>query len=122
MKKIKPRIKLGLILCTKCNKVAKYIQNEDEAEGKTGVIYCDECLSKLVYGWKTKSEHGFIQPEYTKLIGRFPHFNEDRFYDALNGITCMMDNDKNMIIYHCDILTAIKCATENRNMTIAEFD
>lgn len=122
MKTIKAKIKLGVILCTKCNKVAKDIRTELEAEGKTGIIYCDKCLSNIVYNWKTKSEYGFIQSEYIKLIERFPYFNKDRFFNALRGITCMMDENKQMIIYHCDIITAIKCATENRDIKQSEWD
>jgi hypothetical protein len=37
------------------------------------------------------------------------------------GITCMMINNQ-MVIYHCDIHTAIMCGIENRDMKPSEFD
>jgi len=75
----------------------------------------------LVYNYKTKYKQGFIQDEIEDILKNFPNINMDKFNNALNGITCIMEDD-NMIIYHCDIETALKCGIENRDMYSYEWD
>lgn len=80
-------------------------------------------LYNLVYNWPTKSEYGFIAAEQAELLKQFPDINMDKYEDALTGITCMMDEETGgLIIYHCDILTALRCGIENRNMYAYEWD
>ena len=87
--------------------------------------YTQQELRDLVYNYKTYSEHGFIQEEIEELIKLFPNFNRDKFNNAMNGNTCMMTewNGKPRIAnYHCDVITGIRCALENRTKYGYEFD
>ena len=88
------------------------------------MVYCSECLHKLVYGYPTKYPDGFLYDEYMKLIKRFnKYFNLNQFHSALGGVTCMMGKgDDGLIIYHCDIELAIQCGMENREPTASEWD
>lgn len=79
-------------------------------------------LRDLVYNYETESEYGFTDNEMKELLKQFPDINMDKFNSTMRGNTCMM-NDKNEIInYHCDVLTALRCGIENRNMEWYEFD
>ena len=82
-----------------------------------------EYIDDLVNNYKTKSEYGFKSDEQQELIEIFPNINMKKYEDALDGITCAMDeSDGGFIIYHCDIKTALKCAVEDRNITASEWD
>lgn len=74
-----------------------------------------------VYNFKTKYEHGFISEEIEEILKSYPKINMDKFNDALRGNTCMMRDGK-IITYHCDIEKALYCGTENRDLTIDEWD
>ena len=78
-------------------------------------------LKNIVYNFPTKTKYGFIQSEIDDLIKDYPNINMDRFNDAMMGNTCMvLDNE--IVIYHCDILKALRCGIENRDLTWEEFD
>ena len=86
-------------------------------------------IDKLVYEYPTKHKEGFIALEEKDIVekvkAKYPElpFNENKFSDALCGITCMMDEETNgLIIYHCDIKTAILCGIEDRGMYLHEWD
>jgi hypothetical protein len=80
-------------------------------------------LYDLVYDYPTKHKEGFISSEQQELLKQFPEINMEKFSDALCGITCMMDEETGgFIIYHCDILTALRCGLENRNINSYEWD
>ena len=56
-----------------------------------------------------------------KLLSTFNILSNSKFDDALGINTCMfIDNE--LITYHCDILTALRCVTENREMRSYEWD
>ncbi len=80
-------------------------------------------LEKIVYEYPTKNKEGFIEEEMDALLSRFPkdQLNMDKWYGAMMGNTCMMRDGK-FINYHCDVLLALKCALENREPTIFEWD
>ena len=75
----------------------------------------------LIYSYKTKYVYGFINGEVEKILKMFPGINMDKFYEAMRGDTRMMI-DEQTIIYHCDLEKALRCGTENRNITFTEFD
>lgn len=80
-------------------------------------------LEDLVYNYPTKNKEGFINEEQAALIAMFPEINLDKYWDAQNGITCMMDEDtRQLIIYHCDVLLSLRCGLENRDPNISEWD
>jgi len=78
-------------------------------------------IEKLVYDYPTRYEEGFIREEIDELLKQFPKIHKNKFYDALRGITCVMRDGK-LVIYHCDILRALHCGLENRNLTLLEWD
>ena len=78
-------------------------------------LYC------LVYSYNTKYEEGYIRKELDELLSKFPDINMDKFDDALAYNTCMLKGD-DVILYHCDVLTALRCGIENRNMHVSEWD
>jgi len=79
-------------------------------------------IHKYVYDYKTKNKYGFNPIELEDLIKKFPFEIDQEKYDiAMMGNTCMME--KNMlIIYPCDVVTALTCGSEGRNMHWWEFD
>ena len=80
-------------------------------------------LQKLVYEWPTKHKMGFITPEIDTLLAKFEgKIHKDKWDDAMMGHTCGVDEEDGLIIYHCDILMALKCALGNRYMTLGEWD
>jgi hypothetical protein len=78
-------------------------------------------LEKLVYNYKTRNEAGFTAAEEKELLKQFPNISMDKYYDAMRGNTCMM-GEGGIITYHCDILKALICGLENRELTLSEWD
>jgi hypothetical protein len=78
-------------------------------------------LRDEVYNFKTKNKEGFVQSEIDALIKEHIGINMKRFNDAMMGNTCLM-RDGELVIYHCDVLTALRCGLENRDMHPYEFD
>ena len=78
-------------------------------------------IREEVNSWLTKNKQGFTHDEYMKLLENYPEINMDRFWDALNGITCM-SIDGETVVFHRDIELAIRCGMEDRSPTISEWD
>lgn len=78
-------------------------------------------LEEKIYNYPTKYKEGFIKEEIEEIVKEYPSMNMDKFYEALRGNTCTVREGK-MITYHCDILKAVTCGLENRNLTVAEWD
>ena len=133
MKKNRAKFKFNggnpVLLCNKCAKIIKYRKDFTEEERAAcdskkylKPQYCKSCgLEEKVYNYPTKYEEGFLGKEYMQLASEFTNINMDKFEDALKGITCMMKED-GIIIYHCDILKALRCGLENRDLTYWEWD
>ena len=79
-------------------------------------------LNELVYDYPTKHKAGFIQTEIEDLLSKFENLNMDKWDSAMMGNTCMMDANDGIISYHCDVLGALRCAIENRDLTLPEWD
>ena len=76
-----------------------------------------------IYNYPTESEWGFTDKELKVLLSEFGDaVNMDKFNSALMGITCMKNDAGEIVIYHCDILTALRCGLENRDMQPFEMD
>jgi hypothetical protein len=80
-----------------------------------------DIIRKKVLNFKTKYKEGFTKKELKLLIKDFPNLNMNKFDNALMGITCMVKG-KQIIIYHCDIIKALYCGIENRNLKFLEWD
>jgi len=78
-------------------------------------------IKKLVNNFKTKNPEGFLWSEINELLKNFSKINMGKFYDAMNGNTCMIGKD-GIIHYHCDVELAIRCGIENRNFRLGEWD
>lgn len=78
-------------------------------------------LENKIYTYKTKYKEGFIQVELDELLKDFPSINIEKYENAFMGNTCMM-RDGNTINYHCDVLKAILCGIENRDLKLEEWD
>lgn len=78
-------------------------------------------MKDLVYNFPTKNKEGFTNSEIDELLSKFDNLNVSKFQDALRGVTCMVI-DNEIVIYHCDILTALYCGLENRDMYSYEMD
>ena len=79
-------------------------------------------LENKVYGYKTQYPEGFTNKEMKDLLKELPfEINREKFNEALNGVTCQMRGVE-VIIYHCDILKAVICGVENRDLNGYEWD
>ena len=78
-------------------------------------------LKNLVFNYKTAHKRGFMDSEITELLKKFPNINMVKFNEALNGVTIMIINGV-PITYHTDILKAIKCGIQDRNLKPYEWD
>jgi hypothetical protein len=71
--------------------------------------------------FNTKYKEGFIQSEIDELLKKYPTINMDKFNNALRGTTYTIINNEN-VTYPIDIIHAIKCGMENRNLNNFEWD
>lgn len=112
---MQPIHKMGGVLCNACRKVI----SQDHLNPP---LLCASCLEALVYNWKTKNKEGFTHREENRLLAHIgkENMDMDKYYDALRGNTCMMI-DGEIITYRCDILTALRCGLEKRNMKWYEW-
>jgi len=79
-------------------------------------------LKELIYNFKTRNKEGFVQSEIDQLLTKFPDINMDKFNNALNGITCIMDDIGDLVIYHVDVLHALQCGIDDRELEFFEWD
>jgi hypothetical protein len=78
-------------------------------------------IKTFIENYPSKYEYGFLETEIEEILGHYPEINMDKFENALMGNTCMMIEGK-IIQYHCDIVKAIVCGMENRDLTEEEWD
>lgn len=80
-----------------------------------------ENLEDKINNYPTKNKIGFIDEEIDELMSGYPGINKVKFNRALVGITTTtIDGD--IVIYHRDIINALRCGLENRDLTEEEFD
>ena len=78
-------------------------------------------LQKLVYDYPTKHRAGFLPEELKDIVSKFPKINMEKYNNAMFGNTCAMIEGK-LVIYPCDVLAALRCGTENRDLKSDEWD
>lgn len=78
-------------------------------------------LREFVYKYKTKHVEGFTNEELKEVLKKFPNINMEKYNLAMMGNTCML-KDEDVINYHCDVFTALRCGIEGRNQRGYEFD
>jgi len=79
-----------------------------------------EIYNKVI-SYPTKNKEGFNPKEIEDIKKQFNIVNENKFNDALTGITGLLDKGE-FITYHIDVYHAILCGVENRNLKLTEFD
>ena len=80
-----------------------------------------ENVERITYTYPTKYPQGFTAIELNEFLINHD-VNITDFFNKLGiGHTCMV-LDGNTIRYHHDILTALRCVIENRDMTLDEWD
>ncbi len=83
--------------------------------------YKTKNLEDRVYNYQTKHKEGFTKKELEKFVEKYATINMKKFNDAMMGNTCMII-DGEIVNYHRDVLTALRCGLENRDMHSYEFD
>ena len=76
----------------------------------------------MIYDYPTKSEHGFTQSEINSLLSWFPTINMEKFDNAMMGNTCMLNEQNQIINYHCDVYKALLCGLKNISLSISNWD
>ena len=79
-------------------------------------------LRDKVYNFKTKYEEGFTDNDVKELLKEYPDVSMKHFNDAMMGNTCLLKNNSEVVMYHCDILAALKCGLEKRQLYTHEWD
>lgn len=74
-----------------------------------------------VVKFKSRSPKGLTRHEIELLLKKFPSVSQKRFFNAM-GITTVQIINGEIIHYRSDIITALNCCIEKRDMNIAEFD
>lgn len=78
-------------------------------------------IENFVNNYPTKYQQGFTSYEIANILLKFKKINKEKFWNALVGDTCMMINNQ-IIRYHCDVIKALNCGLENRDLTQGEWD
>jgi len=78
-------------------------------------------ISERVNNYQTKYEEGFTPSEIDELLKEYPKIDMNKFNEATSGVTGMMI-DGEFVTFHCDIVLAIKCGMEKRNVRGYEMD
>jgi len=78
-------------------------------------------LHDYIYKFPTKYDVGFLPEELQEVIDKFPQMDMKKWDDAMMGNTCQMREGK-LVIYHCDVLVAVRCGLEKRDQTLMEWD
>ena len=70
---------------------------------------------------KTRSKYGYTHSELLELLKGYPGINEDKFWNALMGVTGRVDG-ADFITYFHDVELAVRCGLENRELYSWEWD
>jgi len=79
-------------------------------------------VTKIVHDYPIEEVIGFTSIEQTLLLNdHFSDMDVTRYYGSMLGNTCMVIEGQTRT-YHCDVITGIMCALEDRDMTYFEWD
>jgi hypothetical protein len=83
-----------------------------------------DSVKDIIYNYPKQHKMGFTNKEIDILLKEnYPNINMDKFNNALKGVTMMIDQESGeTLIYDIDIVRAIVCDIENRDLTAAEWD
>jgi hypothetical protein len=78
-------------------------------------------IQKLVYNYPTMYAEGFTNKEVKDLASKIPNINMKKVNNSLYCNTCIKIENE-LINYHHDVLLAITCGVQNRDVNIEEWD
>lgn len=84
-------------------------------------IFKMKSISEKVNGFKSRHKEGFVQSEIEVLLKDYPQINMNMFNSALEGNTCALI-DGEVVKYRSDIVKALQCGLEGRNLRSWELD
>lgn len=99
------------------------IKFKDYMDENTDVLL-DNLIYNYINDYPTDSEYGFTPEELAFVVSEIKaeyEWNDDKWWNAMMGNTCMIIDNVTRT-YHCDIVTGIMCAIQNRDMKVGEFD
>ena len=79
-------------------------------------------IEKIVRAFPTQNEEGFLDNEIDELLLKFPEINKGEIQKILGYHSCMIDKNGNFITYHQDIIKAIECCLNDRDIEFYEWD
>lgn len=81
-----------------------------------------QSVHDIIYNFPTKHEQGFTTFDIQCLLADyFPQYSSDDLSEKIGVVTCMKIDDE-FIIYHEDIINALYCLFENRELNLTEWD
>jgi len=81
-----------------------------------------EDVDSYVNNYITSFELGFTQTELQIILHTHNNINEKAFWKAMLGNTLGSSPNGIPLYYPGDVITAIKCGIDNRNITQEEWD
>lgn len=79
-------------------------------------------IRDIVYDFPTKYEQGFTTFDQQCLLADyFPQYSQEELSEKIGVVTCMRIDDE-FVIYHEDIINALYCLIENRELNQWEWD
>lgn len=79
-------------------------------------------IYKFITEYPTKHKMGFMESEMEHVLSKFPDINMEKYNKAMRGNTCGTDKEDGILTYHCDLLKAIHCGMEDRELRMHEWD
>ena len=79
-------------------------------------------VREFVYNYKTKYKRGFTDEEVKEVLKKYPEADNEKFHDAMIGNTGILSDEGEFVNYHVDVLHALYCGLENRDLYPWEFD
>ena len=85
----------------------------------------NEEIKHAVMHYDNKYEQGLTSSEFNDILKTLrsndDNFSLEKFCDSLNGNTCGFIDGKIVNYFH-DVIVAMICGFENRDLTLEEFD
>lgn len=78
-------------------------------------------IERFIREYKTQYPEGFTDKERNEVLRHFPHIDMKKYNDAMMCLTCKMIGD-DTVVYHHDVINAILCGIERRDLTTIEWD
>lgn len=74
-----------------------------------------------VVGFKSRFTKGLTRGEIEVLLKKFPSVSQRRFFNKMGVVTVQLIKGE-VVYYRSDIISAITCCIEKRDINASEFD